>query len=129
MAIHVTGGALGDVAADIHVVMIAPGVTKPAGDAAAADRATGGAISKLLAGKLFTGRTSDVVVLPVTGRGKAKRVVAAGLGDPAKRTVDIMRTQMGNLSRRLRDIGGGTVAISIDALDGIEPEQAGELIA
>ena len=129
MTITVTGGALSEVAADIHVVMIASGTTRLTGDAAAADRATGGAITKMLGNALFAGKAAEVAVLPVTGRGKAKRVVLFGLGEPAKRTVDTFRTQMGNLSRRLRDAGGGSVAISLDGLDNIEPGAVGEAIA
>ena len=129
MTITVTGGALSDVAADIHVVMIASDSTRLTGDAAAADRMTGGAVAKTLSNELFVGRAAEVALLPVTGRGKAKRIVLFGVGEPAKRTVDTFRTQMGNLSRRLRDAGGGSVAISIEALDNIEPEAAGEAIA
>ncbi len=129
MTITVTTGALGDVAADTHVVMLGPGTVRPAGDAAAADRAAGGAIAKMLSAGLFEGKAGEVAVLPVTGRGKAKRVVVLGLGEPAKRTLDTFRTQMGNLSRRLRDAGGGSVAVSLEALDHVEPEAAGEAIA
>ena len=129
MTITVTGGALSEVAADVHVVMIAPGTTRLAGDAAAADRATGGAIGKMRANNLFAGRAAEVALLPVTGRAKAKRVVLFGLGETEKRTLDTFRTQMGNLSRRLRDAGDGSVAISIEGLDGLDPERVGEAIA
>lgn len=129
MSIVVTGGALSDVSADIHVVMIPPGATQLTGDAAAADRAVGGAIGKMLTGGLFAGKAAEVAILPVTGRSKAKRIVLFGLGEAEKRTPDAFRTQMGNLSRRLRDAGGGSVAISLDGLDTIQPEPAGEAIA
>ncbi len=129
MAVTVTGGSLSEVAADIHVVMLPPGNARLAGDAADADRATGGAIARMRTGNLFAGKAAEVAVLPSTARSKAKRIVLFGLGDPEKRTVDTFRTQMGNLSRRLRDIGGGTVAVSIEGLDTIEPEQAGEALA
>ncbi|MSQ30324.1 MAG: leucyl aminopeptidase [Dehalococcoidia bacterium] len=129
MTITVTGGALSDITADIHVVMIPSGSTRLTGDGVAADRATGGAATKMLSHVLFTGKTGEVAVLPATGRSKAKRIVLLGLGERSKFTSDTLRTQMGNLSRRLRDIGGGSVAISLDALDGVEPEQAGEAIA
>ncbi len=129
MSVTVASGTLSEVAADIHIVMIPPGSAGLTGDAAAADRATGGAISKMRSNNLFAGRAAEVALLPVTGRAKAKRIVLFGLGETDKRTLDAFRTQMGNLSRRLRDAGGGSVAISIEGLDGLDPERAGEAIA
>jgi leucyl aminopeptidase len=129
MSVTVVGGALSEVASDIHVVMISPGAARLSGDAEAADRATGGAIAKMRTNHLFDGRAAEVALLPVTGRSKAKRVVLFGLGETEKRTQDAFRTQIGNLSRRLRDSGGGSVAISVEGLDGLDPERAGEAIA
>lgn len=129
MSVTVAGETLSEVAADIHVVMIPPGSARLTGDAAAADRATGGAVTRMRTNNLFAGRAAEVAILPTTARSKAKRIVVFGIGEAEKRTLDTFRTQMGNLSRRLRDAGGGTVAISIEGLDNLDPERAGEAVA
>ena len=63
MTVTVTGGALAEVAADLHILMMTAGTTRLAGDAAGADRATGGAITRLLANSLFAGKAAETAIL------------------------------------------------------------------
>jgi leucyl aminopeptidase len=130
MDIEVTGGSLLDQRVDSYVVPIAQGARRLTGDAAAVDGALGGAISRMIASEMITGRSDTLNELPATTRMRAKRVVVVGLGRATKLTSDGLRNATGNLARRLRGIDAGRVAIATQTITGaLDAEEAGTSIA
>jgi len=122
--VQAAGGSLAQQPADCLVVELAEGARRLTGAAAQVDRTLRGALAAMLRNRLITGRAGEVVALPAAGRVPAKRVVVHGTGkDP--RTVDQLRRQAGNLSRALRGLDAGRVALSTEAAtDRLDPEDA-----
>jgi leucyl aminopeptidase len=104
--------------------------TELAGPARAVDRASRGAISRLLERKDFAGRFLETAVLYPPGLG-APRVVLAGLGARAALTPARALQAAAAASRRARDLGArtlSTVAFGADA-DALDPRVAAEATA
>ena len=99
------------------IIIFVPQVDVPAGSGAAKtiDAALGGAISELAADGEIKGKHGDVTVVHTLGKMAAKRVLVAGLGKPDKLSVDALRDAAAGAARRARGVGGGHVAIAIDA--------------
>ena len=130
MDIEVTGGSLLDQRADSYVLPIAESGRRLTGDAAVVDGAMGGAISRLIASEMITGKSGAVFELPAPTRMRAKRVVVAGIGRTAKLTTDGVRNAAANLSRQLRTMNAGRVALSTQAITGaVDPAEAGMALA
>ncbi|MGE3857604.1 MAG: M17 family peptidase N-terminal domain-containing protein, partial [Dehalococcoidia bacterium] len=129
MQITVAGGGITAQAADTLVVEVPEG-GRLASEAAAVDAALGGVIAQQLADGLVTGRSGEVTVYPAGRRLKAKRVVVLGAGKREAITADSARTRLGNLSRRLRDLDAGAVALSLQETAGaLDPADAGRAAA
>lgn len=112
MDIHVTRGNLLDQSADTYVLPISEGNRRLAGDVAAVDRALDGTISRLLRDRLFTGKNGETSSIPSNDTLKAKRIVITGIGPRQQANVDLLRSQVGTLSRHLRGMNSGSVAIA-----------------
>jgi leucyl aminopeptidase len=93
-------------------------------DAATAriDRAIGGAIAGIRRAKDFSGRPNEVTVL--YPRGKARRLLIAGVGPLADFTPTRAREACGILARRARELGAGTLSIAVPSM----PETSAEAI-
>ena len=130
MEITVASGGITAQPADTYVVELAEGGGRLTGDLAAVDTALDGAIGRLLADALITGRAGEMNVLPGSRRLKAKRVVVVGAGRRELITVDAVRTRAGNLSRRLREMNAGHVAVSLqEAAGALDVQDAAQAIA
>ncbi|MEI7926144.1 MAG: M17 family peptidase N-terminal domain-containing protein [Chloroflexota bacterium] len=129
MKITVAGGGITAQTADTAVIEVTED-GRLASEAAAVDAALGGVVAQMLADGLLTGRTGEVTVLPAGRRLKAKRVVVLGAGKREGVTADAVRTRLGNLSRRLRDMNAGTVALSLqESATALDPTDAGRAAA
>ena len=129
MEITVAGGGIMAQTADTYVVEVfADG--RLASEAAALDAAMGGAITQLIQDGFLTGRPGEINVLPAGRRLKAKRVAVVGAGKRDGVTIDSARTRAGNLSRRLRDMNAGRVAIALqEASTALDQTDAGRAVA
>jgi leucyl aminopeptidase len=141
MEVAVQAGQLGAVAADAVVVNLFQGVTQPGGATGAIDRATGGAITRLIATGDFTGKLNQTAVLyPAPGADggqaapegvRAPRVILVGLGKQEEFTVDRVRQAAATAARRARDLGARTLATVLHGAGagGLAPRQAAQALA
>src|SRR5688572_3065357 len=109
--VTVSGGNVAQQDVDTIVCWVPEGATRLAGHAAQLDRATNGAITRMLRDGLISGRAGETNVVH-GGRLRAKRVVVVGAGKPAAFDVHVERRNAGNLARTLRGLDAGRVAWS-----------------
>ena len=108
------------------LVGVLKGERKPAGTAAAVDRAAHGALAALLARGDFSGTHAEVAVLYPAGL-KPKRVLVVGLGPRAELTLQRVRVAAAAGVRRARELRAGTVvtaALGADRLGAAAAAQA-----
>ena len=112
------------------VVGILKGERRLTGAAAAVDRACGGAITRLLAGRDFEGRNAELAVL-YPRRLKAKRIVVVGLGPRGELTPHRARLAAAAAVRHARELRAGTVAmVALGAgRGGLDPAAAAQATA
>ncbi len=120
-----------EVAADLVIVNLFQGVTAPGGATGAADRALGGAISDVIAGGDFTGKSGETLVLYTRGALPAARVLVVGLGESAKFDLAAARAASATAVRRARDLGAVTVATIVHGagIGGLDPAAAAGALA
>ena len=114
--------------AGVLAVGVPEGVTRFAGAALELDRATKGALARVIDAGDFTGRAGDASLLYPTGV-KAKRVLLVGLGPLAKLDEKRIRLAAAQASRRARELGAGTLALALHsaaALDDATAQAAAE---
>ena len=131
MSVTVASGSIAEISADTYAVPLAQGTRSLSGDIAAVDQAMGGVIAKMLADGHIAGKAAEFTVLPASGRRlKASRVVVYGVGERAKLTSISMRDRMATLTRSLRGINAGNVAISLqEAPTGVDADEVGQVAA
>ena len=130
MDIQVTRGNLASQPADTYVIPIAEGTRRLAGEAAAIDRALDGTVARLLSERIITGKSGELTPIPAGGELPAKRVIAAGTGNREQAGIDALRAHAGTLSRQLRGMNAGAVAIAMQPLTAaIDARQAGRTLA
>jgi leucyl aminopeptidase len=102
------------------------GVKSPEGDAAAADKALGGAISNLIKQGDIKGKLNEISVLHSLGKLPASRVVVVGLGKKKELTVNKVRGAVAETCRYLR--GKAVTSLASVALgagvNGIKSDEA-----
>jgi leucyl aminopeptidase len=91
------------------------------GAAAEVNRATGGALAALLRSGDFSGRWLECVVLH-PARGRVKRVIVVGLGEPEAFDAHRARQAFALVARRARDLRAGVLAIVTPAATRGGPE-------
>jgi leucyl aminopeptidase len=133
MEISARGGRLPEAAADTIVVNLLQGVTQPSGATGALDEALGGAISRLIESRDFTGKLNQTAVLypPAGGAVTAARVILVGLGKREEFTLDRARQAAGAAARRARHLGGREVATVLHGAGsgGLAPREAAQALA
>lgn len=119
------------VKADAIIVNYFEGLDQPEGDAAAVDKALGGAIAGLIAAGEIKGKLNEVTVIHSLGKLPAARVAVVGLGKKAEVTVNKVRAAVGEACRALRSKGAATIATAPQGvgLGTITAESAGQAIA
>jgi leucyl aminopeptidase len=110
MNITVEQGNLTASPADTIIVNLFEGVTTPAGATGAVDQALGGAISDLIAGGDFSGKSGEVAVLYPRGAINARRVIIAGLGERSSFDLEGVRQAAASAIKRARDLKANHVA-------------------
>ena len=112
MQLDVTSGNITQQRVDTIVVRVPEGTRRLSGHAAQVDRATGGAITRLLCDGLHSGRSGETQVVH-GGRLRVKRIVVVGAGKAEATSDDALRRGTGNLVRQLRGMNAGHVALSM----------------
>jgi leucyl aminopeptidase len=133
MEIGARGGRLPEAEADTIVVNLLQGVTQPSGATGALDEALGGAISRLIEARDFTGKLNQTAVLypPAGGALNATRVLLVGLGKREEFTPDRARQAAGAAARRARELGAKEVASVLHGAGagGLAPREAAQALA
>lgn len=85
-------------------------------EAAALDKAMGGALSDLLKSKEFEGKTAEAVLLHTQRKIPATRVLLVGLGKQASVGLDTIRQAMGYAVKRVRQTKASSFTATIPAV-------------
>ncbi|HLV35158.1 MAG TPA: leucyl aminopeptidase [Spirillospora sp.] len=128
MDVNAVAGRLYEQAADTIVVFGAEG-GELAGVAQAVDEALSGALRELIEGGDFSGKSGQVAVLYPRGAIPAKRVIAVGLGQRDRLTVDTLRRAAAQAAQKARDLKARTMAAAPEVIDGLDIAQAAEALA
>jgi leucyl aminopeptidase len=92
------------------------------------DEALGGLCARLFAGGDFTGKSGEVLSLPVTGIA-AKRLVLVGLGDEKSVSRETLRAAGGRAAKALARAKATTAALAVPSVRRIPPEDAAQALA
>lgn len=103
MDVQVAAGRLGDVVCDALLLFAFEG-GEWSGDTAPVDEALKGALTQLVEGGDFSGKAGQVAVLYPQGAIPARRVIAVGLGNRDKFTVDAIRRAAAQGVQKARDL-------------------------
>lgn len=130
MEIELKQGSIETEAADLIVVNLFQGVTRPGGATGAVDRALGGAVSAMIAAGDFSGRAGETALLYTRGTLPAPRVLVAGLGEASRFGPTEARNASASALRRARELGTHTVATIVHGagIGGMEPVQAAAML-
>ncbi len=82
-------------------------------DAAAMDKALGGALRELVQSKEFEGKANETLVFHCQGKAPAKRVLLVGLGKKNNVTVDTIRQALGHAVKRVRQAKAGAFVAAL----------------
>lgn len=110
MRISIQKNDVTGVRADVLVVNLFQGVTKPGGATGAVDAALGGALSREIAELKFEGKIGEMLTISTLGTLPATRVVVVGLGPKASFDVEAVRRVSGAVVRRFRNTGVQKIA-------------------
>ena len=111
MEIKISVDEITRVKADAIMVSQFEGAGKPEGDAAAVDKALGGAIAGLIAAGEIKGKLNEVTVIHSLGKLPAARLAVVGLGKPVDLTANRIRGAVAEACRLLRNKGVSAVAM------------------
>ncbi|MCY3656524.1 MAG: leucyl aminopeptidase [Chloroflexi bacterium] len=112
MQIEVTSGDLAAQDVDTVVVSLPEGSRRPGGAAGALNTASGGALHAMIASGAIRLSDGALAPVPVGDDIGARRAFVHGLGDRSKLNPGRTRSQAGALSRSLRGVDAGSVAIA-----------------
>jgi len=132
MQITINQGNIAEQQTDCLVVNLFEGVTAPAGATGAVDKALSGAISRLIAGGDFTGKSGVTSVLYTNGALPAPRVLIVGLGDAARFDLFAARKAAATACKALAKLGGVKQAATIvhgAGIGGLEPGACAQALA
>ena len=127
MQIQVIKQGITEVSADVWIVNLFAGVTKPGGATGAVDRACGGQISRLAQLGEFTGELLETAVLYPQGL-PVKKIVVVGLGQPELFTIDKVRQVAGQAWREAAKGCGKKIATIVHGagIGGLCPEMCAQ---
>ncbi len=92
------------------------------------DAALGGLCARLFAAGDFTGKSGEVLSLPVTGIA-AKRLVLVGLGDEKSASRETLRAAGGRAAKALARAKATKAALAVPSIRRIAPEDAAQALA
>jgi len=110
MEIKVIAGDIAGIEADAILVNHFEGMESPDGEAAAVDKALGGAVSQLIKQGEIKGKPNEITMLHSFGKLPAARVVVVGLGKKSDLSVNKVRGAVAETCRWLRSREINTIA-------------------
>jgi leucyl aminopeptidase len=118
-----------EAAIDAIIVNLFEGVTAPGGATGAVDKATGGAISKLIADGEFTGKLNETITIYPRGIA-AKKVVVVGLGEAHKFDMERVRQVAGAALKAASRGKVGAIATIVHGagIGGLDPIDCAEAV-
>jgi leucyl aminopeptidase len=127
MEIKTAAGSITDIKADAIVVNHYEETKRPEGDAAAADKALGGAITQLIKQGDIKGKLNEITLIHSLGRLPAGRVIVTGLGKKKELNVNKVRGAFAETGRYLRGKGVKSVASGVQGA-GVNGIKTGEAV-
>ena len=126
MEIKAAAGDIVEIKAGAIVVNHFEGMKRPEGDAAAVDKALGGAISQLIKQGDIKGKLNEVTLIHSLGKLPAGRIVVVGLGKKKELNINKVRGAVAETCRYLRGKGVTSVASTVQGagINGIKIEDA-----
>jgi leucyl aminopeptidase len=108
------------VEASILVLPHFEGEADPAGAVAEVDARVGGALSRVLGSGDFRGRKDETLLIyPRPGEVAAERLLLVGLGKRNEFSAERLRRAMGAAVRTAERVGASSLAVVLDAVDGV----------
>jgi len=131
MEIKVIAGDIAGIEADAILVNHFEGMESPDGEAAAVDKALGGAVSQLIKQGEIKGKPNEITMLHSFGKLPAARVVVVGLGKKSDLSVNKVRGAVAETCRWLRSREINTIATVPQGanINNIGPGDAAQAIA
>ena len=131
MDVTVVSGDISTTEADVLVVNLFEGVTRPGGATGAVDRALDGAISRLIELGDVRGKAGERTVIHTFGKLAAPRVLVAGLGKAAEFDVRAVRNLSAEVARACRKPGVKHVATIAHGagVGGLDPDECAGAVA
>ncbi len=128
MEIKAATGDLLKIKCDAIVVNHYEGMKRPEGDAAAADKALGGAITQLIKQGDIKGKPNEITLIHSLGKLPAARIVVTGLGKKKELNTNKIRSAVAETCRYLRGKGIASAASGIQGagVNEIKTEEAVE---
>jgi leucyl aminopeptidase len=126
MEIKAAAGELAKIKADAIVVDHYEGAKRPEGDAAAVDKALGGAITQLIKQGDIKGKLNEITLIHSLGRLPAARIAVVGLGKKKELDTNKIRGAVAEACRYLRGKGAAALAggVTGNGINNIRPESA-----
>lgn len=131
MDVIVISGDISTTEADVLVVNLFEGVTRPGGATGAVDRALDGAISRLIELGDVRGKAGEHTVIHTFGKLAAPRVLVAGLGKAAEFDARAVRNLSAEVARACRKPGVKHVATIAHGagVGGLDPDECARAVA
>lgn len=126
MKIRVEQAALEKFACDLLAVSLFEGQKKPEGATAAADRALGGLIGKLIRSGEIRGKLGETTLIRSCNGLKTDKVLVVGLGKEAKLDLEVVRTAAAAVIKQAKKVKAKRVATIVHGAgcDCLPPEDA-----
>jgi leucyl aminopeptidase len=131
MKIHLQLQSITNVEADVLVVNLFEGVTKPGGATGAVDEALGGQITALIESGDLTGKFKETRLLYTFGKLKAKRVLITGLGEAEEFSYNRARSVAAIAAKAAREHNAATMATIVHGagIGGFDVAKAAQVLA
>ena len=128
MDVTTVSGDISTTEADVVVVNLFEGVTRPGGATGAVDRALDGAISRLIELGDIRGKAGERTIIHTFGKLPAPRVLVAGLGKAGEFDARAVRNLSAEIARACRKPGVSHVATIAHGagVGGLDPDECAQ---
>ena len=109
MKIAAQQGNLQDQAADLLIVNLFQGVTKPGGGTGAVDQALGGLLTNLIKDESFAGKLGQTLLVHTQGKIPAKKVLLVGLGKKDQLSLEKVRRAAGSALKAAKKVNSKSI--------------------
>jgi len=123
-------GDINEISADVVIINLFEGVSRPGGATGVVDQAMDGLITQLIADGEIKGKLYETTLIHTMGKIAGKRILVVGLGKQEKLSLDLLRSIAAVAARASRKAGAKRVATIIHGTGagGFEVEKASQAI-